>query len=99
MLSPAEFSFRMQRTNWKSQDLIYDEADHRLIVYLEISGVSKFDWVGTDVGFEKWTVPDGEVISEIKREQILDRLADWAKANKVRIHIGPAISMEEEFAD
>jgi hypothetical protein len=89
----------MERTDWKSQNLIYDESECRLIVYLELSGVAQFDWVGAEADFEKWTVPDGEPISTSKRQEILDRLSDWAKARNVRIDIGRTVSAEEMYAD
>jgi hypothetical protein len=99
MSMPNECTFRIERTSWNSEDLNYDETEHRLIIYLERSGVSQFDWVGTDKDFEKWTVPDGEPISTSKRQEILDRLFDWGKEHKIRIDIGPSVSMEDMYAD
>ena len=78
---------------------MYEEAGKRLVVYLELSGVRQFDWVGSDTSFEKWTVPKDEYIPETKRGEILDRLAEWGRANHLRIDIGPPITREEMYAD
>jgi hypothetical protein len=89
----------MERINGRCRNLIYEEAGNQLIIGLEISGVRKFDWVGTDTSFEKWTVPKEELIPESKRREILNRLAEWGQANRLRIDIGPPVSMEEMYAD
>jgi hypothetical protein len=99
-MNPKEpYTFRMEQTSYKSQDLIYEEPGHRLKVYLEMSGVRQYDWLGSDTDFGEWTEPAGEPISEARRNQILDRLAEWGRRNKVRIDISPPIDMAEYFAD
>ena len=98
MSSDPEYSFRLVRTSYKSRDLVYEEPGRRLVIYLEMSGARRFDWVGVDESFEAWDVPAGEPIPPAKREQILGRLADWNRARGLRIGIGPAMSMEAIFA-
>jgi hypothetical protein len=99
-MNPDEpYSFRMERTSYKSQHLIYEEPGHRLQVYLEMSGIRQFDWVGSDTELRQWTDPPGDPISEAKREQILDRLAEWGRLKKVRIDIGPPMDPADYFAD
>ena len=99
MSNDAEFSFHMEPTSYKSQDLIYEEDNHKLVVYLEMSGVWKFDWVGCDTDFQKWTEPTGQMIPTEKQTQILSRLADWSRNRRLRIDIGPPMNMEEYFAE
>jgi hypothetical protein len=99
LTTQLDFTFRMERINGRCRNLIYEEAGNQLIIGLEISGVRKFDWVGTDTSFEKWTVPKEELIPESKRREILNRLAEWGQANRLRIDIGPPVSMEEMYAD
>ena len=97
--SSCDYSFRMEQTSFKSQDLIYEEPGRRLVVYLEMSGVRQFDWVGCDVEFQKWTAPAGEPIASDKRDEILARLAEWSREQRVRIDIGPPLDVEAYFAE
>lgn len=95
----TDFSFQMERTSYKSYDLIYEEPGRRLVVYLEMSGVPKYDWVGVDTDFERWTEPEGEPIPEAKRREILERLSAWGKEQKIRIDIGPPLDWDAYWAD
>lgn len=97
-MNTDEHSFRMERTSYKSQDLIYEELGHKLVVYLEMSGVQQFDWVGCDTGFQKWTEPAGETISLDRQSEILHRLTEWSKSQSIRIGIGPPIDLNAMFA-
>ena len=99
MRSQVDYSFRMERTSYKSQDLIYDEPGHRLVVYLEMSGVRQFDWVGCNVDLQKWTEPAGHPIPPDKQAEISRRLAEWSLGRKIRIDIGPPMDMEAYFAE
>jgi hypothetical protein len=99
MSDDANFSFRMERTSYKSQDLIYEESGHKLVVYLEMSGVKQFDWVGCDTNFDKWSLPQGEQISTEKRAEILSRLAEWSGSEGLRINIGPPMDMEKHLKE
>jgi hypothetical protein len=94
MTDDQEYSIRQERTSWKSIDLIYEELGHRLVVYLEMSGVPQFDWVGVDSAFQAWTYPTGEPIPAGKRDEILARVADWSKQKRVRIDFGPPIDLD-----
>ncbi|MGH9843876.1 MAG: hypothetical protein ACREEM_34505 [Blastocatellia bacterium] len=93
----TQYYFKLERTSWKSQYLIYEEPGFRLVVDLEMSGVKEFDWAGIDTDFEKWTTPPGEPITEEKRREIFDRLADWSQRQGVRIKISPPRSMKKYF--
>lgn len=93
------FRFKIERTSWKSRNLIYQEDGRLLKVYLEMSGVRKLDWVGSDTSFQEWTIPAGERISREKQAEILDRLASWARAERLRIDIGPPVDMEACFSE
>ena len=95
----SDHSFRMERTSYKSQDLVYEEPGHRVVVYLEMSGVRRFDWVGCDTSFEKWTEPAGVPIAPEKRAEILRRLDVWSRERRIRIDIGPPMDMEAFFAE
>jgi hypothetical protein len=99
MTNRADHSFRLESTSYKSRDLIYDEPGHRLVVYLEMSGVRRFDWVGCDTDFAKWTEPAGELISPRKRTEILGRLAEWAREQRLRIGISPPMDWDAYFAE
>jgi hypothetical protein len=95
--APADYSFRMERTSYKSQDLVYEEPGHRLVVYLEMSGVRRFDWLACDTDFGRWTEPPGPIPSE-KQAEILRRLADWSRQRRLRIDVGPAMDLDAYFA-
>lgn len=99
MSGSTEYSFRMEKTSYKTQNLIYEELGYKLVVDLEMSGVKQFDWVGIDTNFLKWNVPANEAILPEKRREILDRLAEWSRRNQVRIDIGPSIDMQAYFAE
>jgi len=93
-------AFRLEPgVDYKSRNLIYEEPDHKLVVYLEMAGGVKFDWCGNETRFNEWTVPPGESIDDAKRAEILSRLADWCKKEGVRISIGPPMEREKMFAD
>ncbi len=93
------YSFRLERTSWKSRDLVYEEPGRKLVIYLEMSGVKNFDWVGCDTEFQNWTIPGDEPIPEDKQKEILSRLFDWARNEGLRIDIGPPMDMEEHFEE
>ena len=95
MNADTDFSFRMEPTSCRSQDLIYEEGNHKLVVHLEIACQWNFDWGGCDTAFQKWTEPAGEDIPAEKQAQILSRLADWSRKQRVRIDIGPPFNMDE----
>ena len=99
MSTDREYSFRMERTSYKSQDLIYEEPGHKLVVYLEMSGLRKVDWVGCETDFHQWTEPPHETIPAHTQAEILRRLATWTQAHRIRIKFGPAIDMKAYFAE
>jgi len=96
---PTDYSFRMERTSYKSQDLVYEEAGRKLVIYLEMAAaLKKFDWVGCDTSFEKWTVPAGTEIAHETRDMILQRLEVWSAEHRVRIKFGPPVDMRAELS-
>ncbi|MEO7714575.1 MAG: hypothetical protein ABIY70_00095 [Capsulimonas sp.] len=95
----SEFTFRMESTSWKSQDLIYEESGRRLSIYLELSGVPQFDWLASMSDFQTWTTPAGEAILADERQLILDRLASWNGERQIRLDISQPMSIEEMHAD
>ena len=97
--SGRDHSFRLDTTSYKSRDLVYDEPGHRLVVYLEMSGLRTLDWVGCDRDFRRWTEPAGEDIPPEKTAEILRRLDAWAREQRLRIDIGPGIDRETFFAE
>ena len=99
MTDSGHYSLRMERTSYKSQDLIYEEPGHRLVVYLEMSGVRQFDWVGCNTELQKWTEPAGEPIPLDKQAEVLRRLSQWSRERRIRIDIGPPSDMETFFAE
>ena len=78
MNNDRNYSFRMERTSYKSQNLIYEELGFKLVIYLESSAIPQYDWLGCDLDFQKWSEPQGEIISEQKRQEILSRLSAWS---------------------
>jgi hypothetical protein len=82
-------SLHLVETSWKSRDLIYEEDCRRLVIYLEISGVPQYDWLGCDRDFERWSEPDGQPIDEAKRREIRDRVDRWARARRWRLDFSP----------
>ena len=90
-------SFQLERTSYKSHNLIYKEQGFRLVVYLEMSGVKDYDLVGCDSEFIEWTDPSKLPISESKRIQILERLKEWSQSQNIRIDIGPGIGIDTYF--
>jgi hypothetical protein len=85
MHTPPQYSFRMVRTSYKSQDLIYEEPGYKLVIYVEMSAGREFDWIGSNTSLKKWTEPKEEKISENQREEFLLRLAAWNEQQKFRI--------------
>lgn len=94
----AEYNFRMEYQRNNLRKLIYEEPGYRLDVILEMSGTPKFDWIGVTQSFETWDVPNGQPVSSEKRQQILDRLADWSRTQNLHIDIAEGMSMEEILA-
>ena len=99
MSRSSEYFFRMEKTSYKTQDLTYEEPGYKLVIALEMTGGKQFDWVGADTNFLEWDVPAGEVIPLEKRREILCRLAEWSRCNRVRIDIGPPIDMQTYFSE
>ena len=99
MDTSTPYSFRMVRTSYKSQDLVYEEVGHKLIIYLEVAAVRKYDWIGGDTALGKWTEPKEEKIPEDRRAKILRRLSAWSQEEKVRIGFGPPLDMEKMASD
>jgi hypothetical protein len=99
MTDDQAFGIRQERTSWKSIDLIYEEPGHQLVVYLEMSGVPEFDWVGVDTAFQAWTAPADKLIPDGKRAEILERVADWSKQKRLRINFGPPIDLEAHLEE
>jgi hypothetical protein len=97
MDTATPYSFRMTRTSYKSQDLVYEEPGHRLVVYLEMSGIRKYDWIACDAAAKKWTKPKGEEIPDQKRAEIMERLSTWSAQQKVRIGFGPPLDLKKMF--
>jgi hypothetical protein len=95
---PADHSIRMERTSYKSQDLVYEEVGYKLVVYLEMSGVRRFDWLAVDTAFERWTEPAGETIPEAKQAVILRRFDEWARGQGLCIDVGPGMDRETFLA-
>jgi len=93
------FSFHIEAgEDYKSRRLIYEEPGYKLIIYIEMSGVGQFDWVACDTELLKWTLPEGVLIPEEKKLEILSRLNDWCKKKKIRIEIGPPLEMKKIFS-
>ena len=94
-----KYTFKLSDgVDYKSRYLNYEEAEHKLSVYLEMAGKG-YDWGAVDTAFNQWTEPKGKPISEAKREEILARLIEWSKKEKIRIHIGPPIDKEKMLND
>jgi hypothetical protein len=77
------YLFRLERTSYKSRDLVYESDGHKLVVYLEMSGVSDVDWVGGYSEFSEWETPRGEQITSEQRAEILKRLVDWSRSQNL----------------
>jgi len=71
----------------KSRNLIYKENDHVLIIFLDMSGIEEFDWVGNGAEIKEWNVPSGDLINNDKREEILNRIIKWDSTNNTKIQI------------
>lgn len=92
-----EYSFELKRgDDYKSRYLYYKDKTHELKIYLEMSGSWKYDWVCvTTTSFSYWDIPKGQLIAEDKKNEIINRLKDWSTKNKIRIDIGPGMTLEE----
>lgn len=94
------FSIRLERSDsFKSRRLVYEEPGFALSVYLEMSGVREFDWVGCDTEFSQWTSPANAPIQAEKQNQIRERIRDWSREKRLRIDFGPHMDMEAYFAE
>ena len=95
-----EYSFHLvPGDDYKSKYLIYEELGYKLSIYLESAGGWKYDWGAVDVEFNQWTEPKGQTISTDKKAQILYRIGEWSRKEKIRIHVGPPIDKEKMFSD
>jgi hypothetical protein len=97
--TPAEYSFHLEPTTWKSANLVYSEAGHQLATELERSGLPEVDWVGCENELRSWTSPPGEPISEVKHREILARLSAWAEQERIRVKFFPCKDMEALIAE
>lgn len=98
-MKDAEYTIHLDQTSWKSSDLVYEEPGFQLVVYLERSFVRGLDWVGCDNEFEEWSRPHGGPIADEKRDEILERVQNWALHERVRIEFGPPINTEGDIED
>jgi hypothetical protein len=99
MSDSGAFTLRMKRTSYKSQDLYYEEPGFTLKVYLEMSGVPDYDFVGVINAFDNWTEPAGAPISEGKRDQILQRIQAWSISERVRLDFSPPMNFDVALQD
>ncbi len=83
----TNYTFRKGQEAYNGLELIYEELGHKLVLYLERSGVTKLDLIVGDTAFQKWTEPAGEEISADQRETIYQRLSDWSRQQLLRIGI------------
>jgi hypothetical protein len=82
------FSFTLERTG-SDQVLRYQEPGHALVFHLEASAAPQFDWLVCDNDLAAWAEPERKGIAPAKRKEIVERLASWAAAERVRIALGP----------
>lgn len=88
-MADPPYSLRMERTSYKSQDLIYEEPGFELVVYLELSGLPQYTWVGSQGDLETWTAPAASPIPASKRDEIAARIETWAAARDFVIQLYP----------
>ena len=79
------YTFRLERTSYKSRDLVYESDGHKLVIYLEMSGVRAFDWIGNYSDLAKWNTPAGKQITSEERAELLKHLLEWSKRRNVCI--------------
>lgn len=63
-----------------------------------MSGVPQYNWGAVEESFATWTSPAGEPISPADRATIRARLDLFMAEQKLRIGIGPAMTMDELLA-
>jgi len=94
----SDWSFDLDRKSMRDSVLTYEEPGYQLAIYLERSGVKRYDLVGVEESLQTWTAPAGERIGAAKREEILGRLESWAAARRIRVGFGPGQTVEEFLA-
>ncbi len=99
---PADYSWKLEKddpNDYKGRTLTYEEPGFRCVTYMEMSGVSEFDWLGGDDDFATWTEPKDVPIDAYKHEELLVRLERWCRESRIRISLTPGMSREEYFWD
>ena len=90
----SSFSIDIRRQG-RDATLTYQESGRTLEIYLELSGVREYDYVGRDSAFTTWTVPPHEPIAEDERAAIRRRIDAWAVSNRLRLGFGPPIDLSD----
>ena len=84
MSTSTDYTFRKGQEAYNGLELIYEELGHKLVLYLERSGVRKLDLVVGDTAFQKWTEPAARRFRAHERETIYQRLSDWSRQQLLR---------------
>lgn len=92
-----EYSFVLEPLSEKIADLTYREGGRTLVVFLERSGDAGSGWVGEERQMRYWTEPAGEAIPDDHRSLILERLTEWARSERVPVHIPTEQERMDEF--
>ena len=97
MADPEPFTISSRRLGYKELELTYRVAGRTLIVFVEMSGVAEFDFVGVDTAFAQWTDPPSVDLSADERSSAKSRIHQWASGEGLRLGFGPPIDWEAYF--
>ncbi len=92
------YSFEWLHLGTISYYLIYRQGEKQLDIYLEVSGVHKFNYIGWEASFQEWTEPPKQAISAAEQSVIRERVEAWCKSEKLKIDFGPPLDMAVEIA-
>ena len=77
--------------------IIYKSDDKNLEIYWEMSGVPEYDMLLAPVDLREWKYPKDEKIPRNKHMEILHKLRDWLRDQRLKSDID--LPSRVEFAD
>ncbi len=90
-----ENAFKMN-TYGRCGSITYQTADHKIEIDWEMSGVSQYDILLAPVDLREWNEPKGVAIPIESQIEILQKLRDWAKKQKLKTDIDAPTDLDSE---
>lgn len=90
-----ENSFKMNSCG-RCGSITYETTGHKIEIDWEMSGVSQYDILLAPVDLREWNEPKGVAIPIETQIEILQKLREWAKKQKLKTDIDAPTGLDSE---